>query len=61
MNPEQKKIFRSMTPGQKPDIALKLYYSAMEFKEAGLLVKYTTYSEKQIKEKLRQIILNAES
>ena len=50
-----------MTPGQKPDIALKLYYSAMEFKEAGLLVKYTTYSEKQIKEKLRQIILNAES
>jgi hypothetical protein len=36
MEPEQKRIFQAMTAEQKLNIALKLYYSAMELKAAGL-------------------------
>jgi len=61
IHPEQKKIFISMTPGQKLEIAQRLFYSAIELKEAGLRSQYPTYSEKEIKEKLRNILLNAGS
>lgn len=61
MHPEQKKIFKSMPPGQKLDIAQRLFYSAMELKEAGLRAQYPTCSEKEIKDKLKKIFLSAES
>ena len=39
----------------------ELIDSAIELKEAGLRAQYPTYSEKEIKEKLRNILLNARS
>jgi hypothetical protein len=36
MHSEQKRIFQSMAPEQKLNIALRLYYSARELKMAGL-------------------------
>ena len=55
----QKKIFRSMTPAQKLDLAIQLYYSAKELKEAGLRAQHPNWTEKKIEEKVREIFLYA--
>ena len=59
MHREQKRIFQSMAPEQKLNVALRLYYSAMELKEAGLRVKHPDWSEEMIRDKMRKILLYA--
>ena len=59
MHPEQKRIFKSMTPEQKLNAALSLYHSARELKAAGLRIKYPNLDEEKIQEKLREIFLYA--
>jgi hypothetical protein len=59
MHPEQKRIFQSMTPEQKLNVALRLYYSAMELKETSLRVKYPDWSEEMIRDNIRKIFLYA--
>ena len=55
----QKEIFRSMTPTQKLDMALRLYYSARELKAAGLRAQHPDWTEKQVEAKVREIFLYA--
>jgi len=59
MHLEQKRIFQSMSPEQKLNIALRLYYSARELKGAGLRVKHPDWSEEMIRDKMRKILLYA--
>ena len=55
----QRKIFKSMSPAQKLNTALSLYYSARELKAAGLREQNLGWSEEMIQEKLREIFLYA--
>jgi len=48
-----------MTPEEKLNIALRLYYSAKELKEVGLRVQHPDWNEEMIKDKLREIFLYA--
>ena len=59
MHPEQKRIFQSMTPEQKLEVALRLYYSARELKAAGLRAQHPDWSDEEIQEKVREIFLYA--
>ena len=59
MHSEQKRIFQSMAPEQKLNVALRLYYSAKELKEVGLRVQHPDWNEEMIKDKLREIFLYA--
>jgi len=43
----------------KLNIALRLYYSAKELKEASLRVQYPDWNEEMIQDKLREILLYA--
>ena len=59
MNSYQIRIYRSMSPGQKLHIALRLYYSARELKQAALRRDHPDWTEKEIQEKVREIFLYA--
>ena len=59
MHPEQKKIYKSMTPEQKLNASLKLYYSAWELKAAGLRELYPDLGEEEIQKKVKEIFLYA--
>ena len=59
MDPQQKYIFQSMTPGQKLKLALSLYYSARELKAVGLRAHNPDWTEERIQDKLREIFLYA--
>ncbi|MBU4426599.1 MAG: hypothetical protein L6406_07225 [Desulfobacterales bacterium] len=59
MHPEQKRIFQTMTPDDKLRIALRLYYSARELKEAALRDQNPGWSEEKIKANLIEIFLYA--
>jgi hypothetical protein len=48
-----------MSPEQKLDAALSLYYSARELKAACLRAEYPNLDEKEIQEKVREIFLYA--
>ena len=59
MHPQQKRIYQSMTPEQKLEVALQMYYSARELKAAGLRFQNPGWPEARIQEKVREIFLNA--
>ena len=59
MHPQNKEIFRSMTPEQKLRLALRLYYSARQLKLAALRTHHPDWSEEEIQQKLRDIFLYA--
>jgi len=59
MHPEQRRIFRSLTPEKKLDIALRLYYSARDMKAAGLRMQNPDWTEEKIQTKVREIFLYA--
>ena len=55
MHPEQKRIFQAMAPDDKLRIALRLYYSARELKEAALRDQNPGWSREKIKAHLIEI------
>ena len=59
MHPEQKKIYQTMTPEKKLQVALDLYYSAKELKAAGLRQQHPEWSTEKIRQKVREIFLYA--
>jgi hypothetical protein len=48
-----------MSPSQKLRIALRLYYSAWQLKEAGLRLHHPDWTEKEVQEKTKEIFLYA--
>lgn len=59
MHPEQKKIFKSMTPERKLEIAEHLYECARELKAAALHDQHPNWTDKEIQEKVREVFLYA--
>jgi len=59
MHPEQKKSFQAMTPEQKLQLALDLYYSAKKLKAAGLQNQHPDWAVDTIRQKVRDIFLYA--
>jgi hypothetical protein len=59
MHPEQKKIFKKMTPDQKLNASLRLYFSAWELKESVLRTQYPGLPEEEINNKVKEIFLYA--
>jgi hypothetical protein len=59
MHPEQKRIYKSMTPEQKLKIAANLHHCARALKAAGLRDQHPEWSEREIQEKVREIFLYA--
>jgi hypothetical protein len=57
LHPEQKRIYKSMTPEQKLSIAFDLYHSARELKAASLRAQHPDWGEKQIQDMVREIFL----
>jgi hypothetical protein len=48
-----------MTPEQKLNVALELYYSARELKAAGLRSQNPGWTDEMIQDKVREIFLYA--
>ncbi len=59
MHPEQKKIFKKMTPEQKLNASLSLHFSAWELKKSGLRTQYPSLTEEEINNKVKEIFLYA--
>ncbi|MCH7827099.1 MAG: hypothetical protein IIC75_03850 [Bacteroidetes bacterium] len=53
--------FGGMTPEKKLGLALRLYYSARELKEASLKTFHPDWNSKKIKEEVRMTFLYARS
>jgi len=61
MDPKQIELYRLMSASQKLHIALRLYYSAWQLKEAGLRLHHPDWTEKELQEKTKEIFLYARS
>jgi len=59
MDPKQIELYRLMSPSQKLRIALRLYCSAWQLKEAGLRLDHPDWTEKELQEKTKEIFLYA--
>jgi hypothetical protein len=59
MHPEQKKIYQSMTPVQKLEVAFKLYETAKAIKAAAIKDQHPDWSDEKIKKKVDEIFLYA--
>ena len=59
MTPEQVKIFRSMSPGRKLDLAAQFYHSARQLKTRGLRAQHPDWTEAKIEARVRDIFLYA--
>jgi hypothetical protein len=59
MDLKQIELYRLMPPSQKLRIALRLYYSAWQLKEAGLRLQHPDWTEKELHEKTKEIFLYA--
>ncbi|MBU1259832.1 MAG: hypothetical protein KJ757_00940 [Planctomycetes bacterium] len=57
----QNEILRKMTPTQKVRLAMRLYYSAWEFKAAWLKEIHKDWSSTQIEQEVKRIFTNARS
>jgi hypothetical protein len=61
MTPEQIKIFRSMTPGRKLELAMALYESARRLKEAALRQQHPDWDADTVRNKVRELFCHASS
>jgi hypothetical protein len=59
MHPEQIRIFQSMTPARKLQLALRLHESARRLKTSALRQQHPDWTEEQISRKVREIFLYA--
>ena len=61
LNDVQNEILRKMSPQQKLEAAMNLYYSAKELKTAWLRQLHTEWSDQKIKQTAREVFANARS
>jgi len=50
-----------MSPEKKLEVAMQLYYSARELKEAGVRADHPDWDEKQVQQAVREAFLYARS
>ena len=61
LNDVQNEILRKMSPQQKLEAAMNLYYSAKELKTAWLRQLHAEWSDQKIKQTVREVFANARS
>jgi hypothetical protein len=59
--PEQIKIYRKMTPEQRLKVAEQLYWSARNWKAAGVRMLHPDWSKEQVEREVTRIFLNTQS
>ena len=59
MDSEQLRILKSMTPAQRLEAAMRLYYTARDLKTAGLRAQHSGWTEEQIQAAVREAFLYA--
>lgn len=57
----QDEYLKKMSPQQKLEASMNLYYSARELKLAWLRQQHSDWSEQQIQDELKEIFVNARS
>jgi len=57
----QREILKKMTPTQKLQLSMRLYYSAWELKSAWLRQLHKDWSDDQIRQEVKRIFTNAGS
>jgi hypothetical protein len=57
--PEQIAIYRNMTPEQRLKVAERLYWSAREWKAAGVRLHHPDWPEELVSHEVTRIFLNA--
>jgi len=60
-NVEQNKILKRMSPQQKLEASMNLYYSARKLKAAWLRQTHPDWSEEEIAQAVKEIFANARS
>ena len=60
-NDIQNKLLRKMSPQQKLEAAMNLYYSAKELKTAWLRQLHVEWSDQEIEQTVREAFANARS
>jgi hypothetical protein len=58
-SPEQIESFRQMTPERRLALAERLYWSAREWKAAGLRAEHADWSEEHIAQEVTRTFLHA--
>jgi hypothetical protein len=61
LNPEQIKIYKSLLPSEKLEIAENLYRSAWNLKETDIKAKHPEWSKEKVAKKVAEIFLYARS
>lgn len=56
---DQQRILKAMTPSQKLQAAVDLYYAARELKAAGLRLQHPEWSEEKVQEAVLEIFRRA--
>jgi hypothetical protein len=59
MHADQREILRAMSPEQRLDVALQLYWSARNLKEAALRQQHPSWPETQVQDEAKRIFLRA--
>jgi len=59
MHIKQKEIYKMMTPEKKLKVALNLYYSAWEIKEAAIKKENPEWDKKMVEKHTREIFFYA--
>jgi len=57
----QNQILAKMSPEEKLEVAMQLYYSARELKAAGVRADHPDWDEKRIQQAVRETFLYARS
>ena len=60
-NDVQSNFLKKMSPQQKLEVAMSLYYSAKEFKKAWLRQNNIKWSDQKIEQAVREIFADARS
>jgi hypothetical protein len=59
--PEQIAIYRKMTPEQRLKVAERLYWSARNWKTAGVRMMHPDWTDEHVNSEVTRIFLNARS
>ncbi len=60
-DPIQMELFRKMTPTQKLELSMQLYWSARELKAAALRQQHPDWREEEVQAAVKEIFLYAQS
>jgi hypothetical protein len=61
MHPEQIRIFRTMSPARKLELAAEFYLAARELKRQSLKAQHPDWTDERVQQEVRELFLYAAS